>query len=150
MFTAYPADYTIVRPEKIKFTSSDDGQIRMTIVHEGKVGDTDITVQMIDGYVFLTQQFKFSVMVITGLEDEVEDDVVIFPNPVWKDFQIKSNRNNEVLLVVLSDTQGRIMYSRTHDKAPYKMDFSDIAPGVYILDNLGNNGTIVSRRIVKR
>ncbi len=150
MFTAFSSDYTIVRPEKIKFTSSEDGQIKMTIVHEGKPGDTNITVQMNDGIFFLTQHFRFTVMVITGLDDEVQDDIVIFPNPVWKDFQIKSHRNDEVLSILVSDTEGRKVRLLTLDKAPYQMDVSDIPPGIYIIEVLGNNGTVFSGRIVKR
>jgi hypothetical protein len=150
MFSAFSSNARIVRSENIKFSSSEDGHIRMTITREATIGDTDIMIQMDGGSFFVTQHFTFTSLMITGVENEKETDIIVFPNPVERAVQIRSDNYPEVMRIVVRDMQGRILQTETIDSAPYMMDISDIAPGTYVLEISGNRGTAALRRIVKR
>jgi hypothetical protein len=150
MFSAFSGNNTIVKKENIKFSNAEGGKIKMTIFPEAKVGETNISITLIDGGFYVSQQFKFSVMVITGLDEDPGNDIIVFPNPVSKDLQIQRGRGNEILTFNLKDAYGRRLQSGIIDQSAVKIDLSEFAPGLYFLEIAGSHRTITSKKIIKQ
>jgi hypothetical protein len=109
--------------------------MRIQFVHSG----SNITVQYC--YVLYSA--------LTGVEDErMPDDVVsVFPNPV-KDF-INLSSKQSLVLIELTDIQGRTLASAIQPGKEWKLDASGLDKGIYLVrfrDDLGRNGV---QRIVR-
>jgi hypothetical protein len=149
MFSAFSTNNAIVKPEKIKFSTVEDGKVKMTITTEAKVGDTNIAVNIRDGNFYITQQFMFSVILITGLDDGPESDIIVFPNPVSQELQIQSGIGNG-LTFILKDVHGRRLQSGTLEKPTLTIDLSAFAPGLYFLEIAGSEKIIALKKILKK
>ncbi len=150
MFSGYSMNNTIVKSEKIKFNSSADGTITMTITPEVKEGETMISVDLQDGGYYVNQQFKFTRTVVTGVDEDPRSEITVFPNPVLNELQIQRPNGNEVSKFILTDTSGRRLQSGVIDKATVTIDLSKFAPGLYFLEIIGSQGTIASKKIIKQ
>lgn len=150
MFSAFSSDKTIVKSENIKFITSEDGKIKMTLIPEAKAGETKISVSMHDGGFYVSQQFTFSRELVTGLDDGVEMDIVVFPNPASTDVQIRRGSRNEILTFNLKDAQGRRLQSGIIGESTVEIDLSHLAPGIYLLEIVGSHTTIALRKIIKQ
>jgi hypothetical protein len=150
IFSAFSSNNTIVKNENIKFSADEGGKIKMTIESESKVGETNITVSIYDGFVYVSQQFKFSVVLITGIDEDPGNDIAVFPNPVSEHLQIQSGSGNEILTFILKDVHGRRLQSGIIDKSGVRIDLSEFAAGLYFFEIVRNDKTITSRKIIKR
>jgi hypothetical protein len=150
MFSAFSSNNTIVKSEKIKFSTSEDEKIKMTIVPEAKTGETNITVRINDGGFYVSQQFKFSMVLITGLDEDPGSNINVFPNPVSKDLQIQRGSGNEILTFILTDVHGRRLQLGIIDTSTVKIDLSEFASGLYFLEIADRHRTIISKKIIKR
>ncbi len=149
MFSAHSSNNTIVRPDKIKFSTSEDGKTKMIITPEAKIGNTYISVNVSDGNFYISQRFKFSVL-ITAVEDDSESGIIVFPNPVVEDLQIQRKNGNKKLNAVLRDIYGRELHSTIINKPTSTIELSHFAPGIYILEIIEDDKKVISKKIVKR
>jgi photosystem II stability/assembly factor-like uncharacterized protein len=87
---------------------------------------------------------------ILATEEEKEETVMLYPNPVANDLVIKS-KQYPIESVYLYDSNGRILRSM-QDKSvgEYKINVTDLNSGVYLIKILSNNQVINRKVIIHR
>lgn len=90
----------------------------------------------------------------TGIDELSGGNVVIFPNPSTGVFEISFNGVNDTQLKMdIIDLQGRVILSENmiilNEKHNQKVDISESAKGVYMIQIIGVNGVIMAKRISK-
>jgi hypothetical protein len=148
MFSTFSSNSAIVKQEKIKF-STESGKIIMTVFPEAKLGDTNITVMVNDGSASVTQQFKFSVVLITALDDDIEAEIILYPNPVSKDLQIQTGSANKSLTFIIRDVHGRRLQSGIIDNSGSTIDLSEFRSGLYFVEFVSLHKIIATKKIIK-
>lgn len=90
---------------------------------------------------------------MVGVEDEqVEQEVSIFPNPFTGNLHLRMAGNARDIHVKVADLWGNILFSRKVTSGmdlPVDLNFTGFAPGVYILILTDDHGTNV-RKIIKQ
>ena len=86
----------------------------------------------ISGGFSLYSNISTGVNLVTGLEYQKEDEILIYPNPVSDNLLI-SNKNFGGGIIKIVDTNGRIVYDGKLNAINEVVSFSDFAPGIYIL-----------------
>lgn len=96
--------------------------------------------------------FNVRVMTVTALEDQIDDSINIFPNPVTDGIlNIQNNiQYQSIQSLCLFDLSGKILYSEDNQFIDlgnnYKIDLNFIDPGLYIL-KLKSGDSIITKKI---
>jgi hypothetical protein len=149
MFEAYSWNMKVVKSEKISFSASQEGKIQMRIESEPQEGYAWITVVVFDGENSVAREFIFTrILIITGVEDDPMNEIVLFPNPVETKIGIKMRESAEAIRYVLTDVHGRHVHAGIVEDST--IDLSTFAPGTYLVEFFGRDGKITSKKIIKR
>ena len=81
---------------------------------------------------------------------ELNDGIEIFPNPVFSQLTFSGNINSLISIEVF-DLKGRKIrtYAGSNLKGTGVLDVSDLLKGIYIVKIRSNNGSVVSKKIIK-
>jgi hypothetical protein len=148
-FAAYSSNNTVVNSQEIEFNSTSDGKFSMTIVPEA-VGETRITVQILDGNCFVSHSFGFKVLLITGVDEQPDGGIAVFPNPFDGDLHIQKGEERGIQMFRVRDLYGRDFKSGTLNEPVVTLDLDGFAPGIYFLEVTEGQKIVTSKKIIKR
>jgi hypothetical protein len=77
------------------------------------------------------------------------ENLEIFPNPTNENFKIKLNSINELVLLYIYNSEGKLLFQATTSEKITDIDFSNESPGIYLLQ-LRNNTQSYSTKIIKQ
>ncbi|MAE07931.1 MAG: hypothetical protein CL661_04130 [Bacteroidetes bacterium] len=80
-----------------------------------------------------------------GIAQKKETDIKIYPNPARSEINIVLN--GKIADIVLSDLQGRILYTAIDAQEIHHINIADFERGIYLI-SFKNNGEVVTRKIV--
>ena len=69
---------------------------------------------------------------ITGIQNNLNTELKIYPNPVSETLHIKTERQSGYK-VALSDMGGRMVYSANTNETLHRIDLSSFVPGIYLI-----------------
>jgi hypothetical protein len=138
-----------VNSQEIEFNSTSDGKFSMTIVPEA-VGETRITVQILDGNCFVSHSFGFKVLLITGVDEQPDGGIAVFPNPFDGDLHIQKGEERGIQMFRVRDLYGRDFKSGTLNEPVVTLDLDGFAPGIYFLEVTEGQKIVTSKKIIKR
>ncbi len=85
---------------------------------------------------------------ITGIQNNLNTELKIYPNPVSETLFIKTERQSEYK-VALSDMGGRIVYSANTNEILHRINLSSFIPGIYLI-TVSSDGYSKTQKIVKQ
>ncbi len=126
------------------------------IIQDVAAGSYDYTVSATD-YVPFSDNFEVideNIIVDVVLEPEnienINSDIVIYPNPNNGKFLIKlKNKNLKDSKISIFDLNGKIIYKDYLYKSTTKINFSDKEAGIYIIKIENNNKIIYNKLLIK-
>ena len=87
---------------------------------------------------------------VVDVEDEIDDDVIVFPNPAGHSFYINFQKSHTNATMEMVDTKGRIVNTKSfYRKSIGEVDTRGLASGPYIIRLRTSNG-ILTRKLIKR
>ena len=113
------------------------------------IGDHQVVLEMYDYYDHLyTDTVELSVSLCTGVEEENQPNTMtLYPNPTSKIVTVKAPNLAEVQLL---DIAGRFLESTTaSDLKETAVDVSGLPAGVYFINGIRKDGTVLSERLIK-
>ncbi len=123
---------------------------------ESQIGLYELTISVTDGLASDAETFSIEVARPLSVEDdELNDDIQVYPNPVLKELVIEfEDEENGLLLIQLYDLEGKLMKERKitkpHQKITTLLDVTEIADGLYILDVIFNGKQKKEIKILKK
>ncbi len=105
-------------------------------------GAYQVAIENTNSCVSFSEEYNF---VYVGI-NELENNFLIYPNPINDKLFIKSNKYFKIELINLNGQQVVVDNNKTKQK---KVEMSNIKSGVYILRIITNNATII-RKIIKQ
>lgn len=123
-----PASSTAQNPE-ISYNNA--GTFRVSLVATNIQGSNTITK---NGYITISSA--------SAVEDHGQDAIMVYPNPVRDNLNIKSEMDFSVRLY---DLNGRLVYSGTNDRI---IDMAAMEQGVYLLE-ITSRGKVIKHKIVR-
>jgi hypothetical protein len=123
-------------------TVTGDGAITVT---EGTT-DVNIVVTAEDG---TTTTYVVSIMVPTGIADFASGSILIYPNPVVSEYNIKLGDYHSDVMVKMTNLLGEVVLLRTESSSNIRVSMEGLASGLYFVTvSKGDNS--VTRKIVKQ
>lgn len=92
--------------------------------------------------------YYVSINSATGISRNLENEIIIYPNPMSEYIHINS-LSNQLFKWNLTDISGRQLRKETHYQATKTIDFSMFEDGMYILTLQFKNGESVSKMLIK-
>ena len=118
----------------------------------GLTSDDEMMVMM---YFFVDDTTGLNLPQVVDIEDNPEAglQISVFPNPAMDVFYIQSAVNLNGAAVTLTDLKGSVIRTQlsgslTAGANYYQVDTYDLAPGLYLLNILNNEGVTVTEKIV--
>ena len=118
----------------------------------GLTSDDEMMVMM---YFFVDDTTGLNLPQVVDIEDNPEAglQISVFPNPAMDVFYIQSAVNLNGAAVTLTDLKGSVIRTQlsgslTAGANYYHVDTYDLAPGLYLLNILNNEGVTVTEKIV--
>ena len=151
MFSAFSGNQQILKNEKITFTVNGSGEVSMNLVPERALGITTVFVQVNDGVSAVSRFFNLRISPITGIENTLESELTIFPNPVTNALNISlgpsfTGKNN----LIMRDILGRDLTSMELETRESMINMEGLLPGIYLFSLTAENGTYIQRKIIKK
>jgi hypothetical protein len=88
--------------------------------------------------------------VVTGLDEQVNNSIIVYPNPV-NDFLTVKSPGNDFTTIELSESTGQVVYLNTRLKTPFlTINTSSFQPGLYILRVSTRLGSKIIKIIILR
>ncbi len=84
---------------------------------------------------------------ITGIEDQTQQECIVYPNPASDVIGIKSNLDIQLLSVYTYD--GRLIMSKKPHSGDMRIQVSDFEPGIYIIKIESSENSMIKRIIIK-
>jgi hypothetical protein len=93
--------------------------------------------------------FGFRTSNVSGVITNLENEIVLFPNPTKDLIKIKFNKKPQILKI--SNMNGELVYidTKVQELNNYKVDFSDKNNGIYLVFILFDDGSINMSKFVK-
>lgn len=85
---------------------------------------------------------------VTGIQDEVEQDFKVYPNPTNATITIQSS--SDIGRVTIRDIHGRQVRSIANVMDSGKISLEDLPAGVYLIQLIDHDNTITIKRLVKK
>lgn len=92
---------------------------------------------------------NFSVTEVLGIDEALQANFSVFPNPVQNTFTISNSMDAAIQVIELSDLNGRSIKSiKLANATETQVNISDVSQGVYMLKIISDKGTLV-KKIIK-
>ena len=101
-----------------------------------------------EGYISESTIQNYTVSPSTGIDDNQQNKVTVYPNPFGETLNIKVESSGLTKVTVM-DIIGKVVYSAEFADKAYPINTSNLKTGIYILKVLNGNKTNVIR-VVKR
>jgi len=152
MFTATSSNQDILKNQDIAFNVNEVGEAYMTLDARVAIGETTITVTANDGSATDSESFILTMYSVTGIGNPIpEGKIIVFPNPVEQELTIfleaASTGQNTLLM---QDILGREQVSVKFMSPEIKVSTEGMTKGVYLIKITLENGTLITRKILKK
>lgn len=99
----------------------------------------------------LSEKITIPKLIILGIENGSDDDIILYPNPLNNELTIKAQNRLTQLLVKIIDTNGRMILSEKHSSTgnDIKLDMKNFASGTYLIE-LETNKVKIIKKIIKQ
>lgn len=89
----------------------------------------------------------------TGFNQEISEDIDLYPNPVQSDLHIVGHRGGFLAeKLEITNMQGQVIYSedllKTMKSLPITINLTGASPGVYLVKLRNSSGNVLNRKIV--
>jgi hypothetical protein len=88
-------------------------------------------------------------VVITGVDELTEDNIMLYPNPNNGGFVLKTGEHKGKVSLDIADVMGNLVYQSNEVGQNTRVDLIDCPPGVYILTLRAGNSVVI-KRIIKQ
>lgn len=107
---------------------------------------------MVDGFSGSTGLFEFTLTALfTGVNELKSGDLAVFPNPFRDELTIRNTSNVKDFNVEIVNVMGQVVYSsRMENLISQVVDTKGLANGIYTVRFLSNNGSAVTKKLVKQ
>ena len=147
--SATSSNQSVVKNSGLNFSGTLAGR-EFTIEPEGAGGESTITVTVSDETAQATQQFKFTVMVVTGIENPTNYVVKVYPNPFAEEITVEPKVPGQFIDLTIYDLSGRVLRTSSQTTGTVKLNLGDIQSGVYLLRIDGKNVKSEVHKIIKK
>lgn len=129
--------------------------VQTTISYFGTTGNTElrytkaivnIPLANINNQTVTQIEDFFTILLTTNKNEEVSNKFQVYPNPVTDNLNIKSNNNQKINAIILSDTNGREIINQTNNLE--KINLNEIQKGIYFL-KINTDNSSFSKKIIK-
>ncbi len=86
---------------------------------------------------------------LVGTEDVKEEELTVYPNPTNGMLSIKLTNYTDFESIQVFNPMGQLVVSERLNSDLFRMDLSDLSPGVYHISLIKTDGTPVSRKITR-
>jgi len=82
--------------------------------------------------------------------DKTANEFLVFPNPATSVLNIENKSTNKSFSFALQNSIGRQVMAAGLNEKTYKLDISNLSPGIYMLQIRDSNGTVFNHKILKQ
>ena len=132
-------------PTWLSLTDNGDGTAVLSGTTPSSTGDVPVVLEATDGANTVTQEFEIRVGVTSIYT--IDNLVKFYPNPTTDVLNITLKNSVEKSKVVITDMNGKVVLVQEITELNTKIDFSNFAKGVYLL-NLKVDGQMLQNKII--
>ena len=101
--------------------------------------------------IFKCHVYSIPTIPIGVVEDDVEDAIDVYPNPVQSKVTVSYDNFNEQdnYLILLSSLDGRVVFKSELEGAKHEINLQSLPQGVYVIQLVSQNETIFIDKIIK-
>ena len=98
------------------------------------------------------QYCEFLNLIVTEVEPEIDDRIVIFPNPTRDFVTVKWPEGSSTITIRISDINGKLVFNKTLEKSPitnYQINTSTFQSGQYLVEVITDKRILQDKLMIK-